>query len=182
MLELSLHILDIAENSVRADATVIEIAIGEDTVDDTLTIEIKDNGKGMNRDSANRALDPFFTTRRVRRVGLGLPLFEQATEAAGGHLEVETEEGRGTRVLARFVHSHIDRQPLGRMADTMATLIAGNAGTDFLYRHRKDGREFTLDTREMKKELGGIPLNNSRVLQFITRYTTEGLKEIGVDQ
>lgn len=182
MLELSMHILDIAENSIRAAATLVEIIISEDTVGDTITIEIIDDGKGMNPDSADKALDPFFTTKSVRRVGLGLPLFAQAAETAGGSLTVTTKEGKGTQVLARFGRSHIDRQPLGSMEDTMTALIAGNADRDFLYRHRKDGREFVLDTRDMRKELDGVPLNNARVLQFIKNHTEEGLKEIGVDE
>lgn len=182
MLELSMHILDIAENSIRAAAKFIEICIKEDISGDTLTVEIADDGKGMNPTSASRVLDPFFTTRKVRNVGLGLPLFEQAAKTAGGHLSLTTEEGNGTHVLAVFKNSHIDRQPLGSMSDTIIALVAGNPDIDFLYTQEKDGRAFTLDTREMRKELDGVSLSNARALRFIKEFIEEGLKEIAVER
>ncbi len=182
MLELSMHILDIAENSIRASAKLIQIGISEDTVNDTFTIEIIDDGRGMDSAMAGKVLDPFFTTRTVRNVGLGLPLFEHAAKTADGNLSVKTEMGKGTHVLAQFMRSHIDRQPLGSMSETIIALIAGNSDIDFLYTHRKDGKAFTLDTREMREELEDVPLNNYRVLGFIKTFIEEGLKEISVDQ
>ena len=175
-----MHILDIAENSIRASAKLVDVRISEDTSGDTLTVEIIDDGKGMNPTKASKVLDPFFTTKKVRNVGLGLPLFEQAAQTAGGHLSLKTEEGKGTRVLAVFKNSHIDRQPLGSMSDTITALVAGNPDIDFLYAHEKDGRAFTLDTREMRKELDGVSLSNARVLCFIRDFIEEGLKEIAV--
>jgi anti-sigma regulatory factor (Ser/Thr protein kinase) len=182
MLELAMHILDIAENSIRAAAKLIKINISEDTINDTFTIEITDDGKGMTPETARKALDPFFTTKKVRNVGLGLPLFEQAAKAANGRFMVKTEKGKGTHVLAQFGYSHIDRQPLGSMSGTITTLIAGNPDVDFLYTHEKDGRKFTLDTKELKKELDNVPVHNSRILGFIKEFVREGLKEIGVDE
>lgn len=134
----------------------------------------------MNRDTANKVLDPFFTTRKVRNVGLGLPLFEHAAKTANGHLSVKTETGKGTHVLAQFMHSHIDRQPLGSMSETITVLIAGNPDIDFFYTHKNDGRIFTLDTRDIKKELEDVPINNTEVLKLIRENIEEGLKEIGI--
>ncbi|MBN2569785.1 MAG: sensor histidine kinase [Deltaproteobacteria bacterium] len=182
MLELSMHILDIVENSIRAAATLVEIYINEDTLGDRLTVEITDDGEGMNQTRASKVLDPFFTTKKVRNVGLGLPLFDQAAQTAGGRLSLKTEEGKGTHVLAVFKNSHIDRQPLGSMSDTITALVAGNPDIDFLYTHEKDGLAFTLDTREIRKELDGVSLSNARVLRFIKEFIEEELKEIAVEQ
>jgi len=182
MLELSMHILDIAENSIRAAAKLIEICIREDISGDTLTIEIIDDGKGMNPIKTRKVLDPFFTTKKVRNVGLGLPLLEQAAKAADGRLSLKTEEGKGTHVMTLFKNSHIDRQPLGSMSDTITTLVAGNPDIDFIYTHEKGGRAFKLDTREIRKQLDGVPLSNARVLRFIKEFIEEGLKEIAAEQ
>lgn len=179
MEELSMHVLDIVENSTRAGAALIEIVIAEDHAADRLTIEIIDDGEGMGEDILKNALDPFYTTKTVRRIGLGLPLLAHAAETAGGSFSIESEKGSGTRVTAHFSLSHIDRQPLGNMANTMATLLAGYPDVDFLYTHRAGEREFVLDTREIKEELEDVPINTPEVLRFIRTTVVEGLKEIG---
>lgn len=178
MQELSMHVLDIAENSVRAEAGVIRITLVEDTGSDTLTLEIDDNGSGMDEETLGRTLDPFFTTKTVRKIGLGLPLLAHAAHLAGGDFSIESQRGRGTKVLAHFRLGHIDRQPVGNMAETMITLIAGHPSVDFLYRHEKNGRVFVLDTREIKEELEDIPINHAEVLEFVRRTIIEGLREI----
>jgi hypothetical protein len=182
MLELSMHILDIAENSIRAAAQLVEIRIIEDTVKDTFTIEIIDNGEGMDAGEARNVLDPFYTSKKVRTVGLGLPLFEQATTTAGGHLSITTKRGMGTTVRALFTHSHIDRQPLGNMAETMVALVAGNPEVDFRYTHIKNNMVFTMDTRDIRNELGNIPINHARVLGFIKESIIRELKDIGINE
>jgi light-regulated signal transduction histidine kinase (bacteriophytochrome) len=148
--DLSLHILDIAENSIAADATRIEIKVIEDVKNDLLTIEIADNGRGMDEDAVKRVLDPFFTTRKTRRVGLGLPLLAQAARESGGDIEIESAPHSGTRVKATFGYSHIDRKPLGDLEGTLMALIAGNPRIDFLYEHQKGDETIHLDTRELK--------------------------------
>ena len=115
-----------------------------------LTIEIKDNGEGIDEEAIKKVLDPFFTTRTTRRVGLGLPLLSQAARESGGNIEIESKVGRGTRVKATFGYSHIDRKPMGDMATTLTTLIAGNPEIDFIYEHKKDELEYRLDTKKIR--------------------------------
>ncbi len=153
MEDLSLHILDIVENSIRAKASRIEIKVVEDIRKDLLTIEIKDNGQGIDEETIKKVLDPFFTTRTTRKVGLGLPLLSQAARESGGDVEIESKVGRGTRVKATFGYSHIDRKPLGNMEATLTTLIAGNPETDFIYEHKKDELEYRLDTTEIRARI-----------------------------
>ena len=119
MAEISLNILDVAENSVRAKAALIEITVSVNTKEDTLTVVIKDDGCGMTADQVKRAQDPFFTTRTTRIVGLGLPFFKQAAESTGGTFSIDSEKGIGTIVKAVFILSHIDRMPLGDISSTI---------------------------------------------------------------
>jgi anti-sigma regulatory factor (Ser/Thr protein kinase) len=181
MLELALHILDIAENSVRAGAKTVFIDITEDRMKDRLLIGIRDDGAGMDPTTLKRAMDPFYTSKKVRRVGLGLPMLAEAAERAAGSLAIESQEGVGTCVEVIFQLSHIDRQPLGDLTGTIMALLAGNADIDFVCRHECEGRVFTLDTREIRGEIGDIPLNHMEVLKFIRQYMMEGLKEIGTE-
>jgi hypothetical protein len=179
MLELSLHILDIVENSTRAGAKRVFIDIVEDKSADLLSMEIRDNGSGMSEDVFKKAMDPLFTTKTVRNVGLGLPMLAQAAERTGGRFIMESKGGEGTTVLAEFKLSHIDRQPLGDIAGTLMTLVAGNTDVDIIYRHRHDDREYILDTRVIKKEIGDLPMNHVKVLIFIKEHVQEGLEDIG---
>jgi len=181
MLELSLHILDIVENSTRAGARNISIEIIEDKEGDLLSIEVRDDGSGMNESTLNKVLDPFFTTKTVRNFGLGLPMLAHAAETAGGRLVIESVAGGGTRVLAEFHLSHIDRQPLGNMASTLATLVAGNADVDFLYRHRHNERQYILDTRAIKKTINNLHLEDVDALIFIEQHVERGLEHIGTE-
>ena len=181
MLEISLHILDIVENSTRAGASTVSIDIIEDTVRDVLSLEIRDNGSGMTEDVLNKVVDPFFTTKTVRSVGLGLPMLAQAAERAEGRFRIESKGGEGTRVTAEFKLSHIDRQPLGDISGTLVTVIAGNVDVDIIYRHEHDGQVYILDTREIKKEIEDIPINHVTVLAFIRVHINEGLEEIGAE-
>lgn len=148
MEDLSLHILDIAENSISGSARRIEIRIEEDPVSDVLTIEIKDDGKGMDEQTLQRALDPFFTTRITRRVGLGLPLLAQAARQSDGKIELASKPGQGTTVKATFSLSHLDRQPIGDIQETIRTLVAGHPEIDFLYEHKTNDSIYRFDTRE----------------------------------
>ena len=148
MEDLSLHILDIAENSINGAAGTIEIIIDEDRDKDLLTIEIKDDGKGMDEKTLKKALDPFFTTRKTRKVGLGLSLLAQAAEQSGGKMELNSKPRVGTTVRATFRMSHPDCKPMGDINETMRMLVAGHPEINFVYEHHKDNSIYRFDTRE----------------------------------
>lgn len=180
MEDLSLHILDIAENSLAAGASKVEISIREDSSEDVLILEVKDNGKGMDEELLRIVYDPFFTTKTVRRVGLGIPLLKQSAEECGGGLTIRSEEGKGTTINARFRLSHIDMKPLGDIGATIMVLIAGNPDVNFVLEYNKEGRMFRFDTEEIKAELEGVPINLPSVLGKIkemVNYGIKGLKE-----
>lgn len=178
MRELSLHILDLVENSLEAGARRIEIEIVEDSVIDRLTISVSDDGRGMDAEMLRRATDPFFTTRQTRHVGLGLPLLKAAAERCEGGLWIESEPGMRTMVKATFRKSHIDRAPLGNLVDTLLAIILYHSETDLVYNHRIDASTFYFDTAEMRELLGGIPFTEPRVRRWLQDYITEGLKEL----
>jgi anti-sigma regulatory factor (Ser/Thr protein kinase) len=181
MLELALHILDIAENSVRGGAKTVFIDITEDRMTDRMEIQIRDDGAGMDEATLEKAMDPFYTSKKVRRVGLGLPMLKEAAVAAGGWFKIDSQAGVGTCVAVGFKLSHIDRQPLGDLTGVLMVLIAGNAAVDFVYRHRCGENVFTLDTREIRCEMGDIPMNHLEVLKFIRQHILDGLNGIGTE-
>ncbi len=176
MRELSLNILDIAENSVKAGATLLEISVSVDL--DVITIAIKDNGCGMSEDFLKKVVDPFVTTRTTRKVGMGIPLFKMAAEQAGGRFVIESKQKTGTTVTASFGKEHIDRAPLGSLEDTMITLIASNCSIDYIFSYSLDGEKFVLDTREVKAQLGNISIDESEVLQFLKEMIKENILSI----
>lgn len=173
-----MNILDVANNSIRAKASLIEINVIIDRRKDTLVIQISDNGCGMDEEQLKKASDPFFTTRTVRNVGLGLPFMKQAAEGTGGSFKIESEPGKGTTVTAVFGLSHIDRMPLGDMTETIYALITANPDLDFIYTYKLDDACFSLDTREIRKILGDVPLNLGEVALFIKDYLHENQSHV----
>ena len=168
MQDLSLHILDIVENATKAGATLIEIDISEEINKDLLRITIKDNGQGMDAEMLKGVTDPFVTTRTTRRVGMGLPLLEQAAKETGGNLLITSESGKGTKVVATFRESHIDRRPLGDMGATLTTLIMGNPDLDFVYTSNLREEEIEVDTQSIRTELNeSISINDPAVIGLI---------------
>lgn len=179
MKELSLHILDIVQNSISAGANLIKITVNEETKEnDILEIIIEDNGCGMDADEVEKALDPFYTSRTTRKVGLGLPLFRQAAQLCGGDLWIVSKKGEGTTVRVSFKHSHIDRAPLGDMVSTLLALITLNPEIDFIYEHYKDRQSFTLDTREIKEVLNEVPVTNPIVVNFLKQMLQENFQNL----
>lgn len=170
MPEISLNILDVAENSVRADATLIEITVSVQPSEDTLSVRVKDNGCGMTPEQVARVQDPFFTTRTTRKVGLGVPFFRQAAESTGGSFQIDSVKGKGTEVRAVFGLSHIDRMPLGDISSTIHTLVVFNGNIDFRYTYIYGEKSFVLDTREMREMLGDISFAEKEVSDFIRDY------------
>ncbi len=181
MLELSLHILDIVNNSVKAKADLIKISIHESLEDNLLKIVISDNGIGMDPDFLAKVTDPFQTTRTTRKVGMGLSLYKAAAENAGGDFAIHSQKDVGTTVEASFQHDHIDRQPLGDMAETIITLVSGNDTIHFVYTHVINEKEFRLDTREVKQILGDdISLGDPEIVLWLKEYIHEGLNSISL--
>lgn len=178
MKELSLNILDIAENSVRAGAKLIEISVEADSTENTLTITVSDDGCGMSEELLKSVTDPFTTTRSTRRVGLGIPLLKEAAEATGGHLTITSKVGVGTSTTAVFGLDHIDRAPLGDIASTVASLIQCGDGIDFVFRYTVDKRTFTADTREMRAVLDGIPFSEPQVAVWLHGCIEQNINEI----
>jgi hypothetical protein len=178
MRELSLHILDVVENGITAGGNCIWIEVDEARKKDQLKIVIRDNGSGMPIEKQDNINDPFITSRTTRRVGLGLSLLSAATERCDGTLSVDTQPGKGTEIEATFRYSHIDRAPLGDTAATITTLIIGNPGIDFVYSHRIDGNNFSLDTREIRAEMDDLSLSDPVVIHHLTETIRSALKKL----
>jgi anti-sigma regulatory factor (Ser/Thr protein kinase) len=182
MRELSLHILDIVENGITAGGDCIWIEIDEARKTDQLKIVIRDNGHGMSAEKMKNINDPFITSRTTRRVGLGLSLLAAAAERCDGTVHIDSRPGKGTEVKATFRYSHIDRAPLGDIAATVATLIIGHPGIDFVYSHRIDGKDFSLDTREIRSEMEDTSLSDPVVIQHLTDSIRSALKALASDE
>ena len=180
MEDLSLHILDIVENAISAKAKIIEILVMEEPGEDRLTIEIRDDGIGMDEEVSQKAVDPFFTTRSSRKVGLGLSLMAQAAQEAGGSLRIESTLGKGTRVIATFQYHHIDRKPLGSMVETMMTLLLGNPELEIFYTHQKEGKSYVLSSSWLKNRFKDRSLIDPEIIQWVKTHLKEGLEQIGV--
>ncbi|MBQ8509584.1 MAG: sensor histidine kinase [Clostridia bacterium] len=181
MDELSLYILDITMNSVRAGATEIQITLAEDG--EWLDFTVTDNGCGMTEEQVKRLTDPFFTTRKTRKVGLGVPFLTMLAEMTGGYVTVKSvsekvSENHGTTTHARFGRNHIDFIPLGDIAETVKTLIQGSPDINFTFTHTKPGGEVRLSCAELREELGDIPLNEPEILTWIGDYLNEQYEEI----
>ncbi len=179
MFNLSLHLLDILQNSLRAKATSIEIEIIEDLEEDLLIIAVEDDGEGMDEKLQEKALDPFGTTKdRKHSVGLGLPLFRQIALDCGGEFELISDPEDGTSVKATFRHSHVDRPPLGDIASTIQALLVGQPELEISYVHRVDGSKYEFETEEVKQELGELEITHPKVLGFINQEISSSLEDI----
>ncbi len=161
MRELSLNVMDVAQNSVRAEASLVYITVEESDKDDLLTITISDNGCGMTEEQVKQVIDPFFTTRTTRKVGLGVPLFKMSAEQTGGSFNIESQVGRGTKTQASYVKSHVDMTPLGDINSTVSILIRCN-----------------LDTRELREVLQGVSLDTPDVIEWIEEFLKEQTENI----
>ena len=180
MPEISLNILDVAQNSISAGSCLTEIDINIDIAANTLEVIIDDDGHGMTAEQAEKVVDPFFTTRTTRKVGLGLPFLKMAAEYTDGHFKMDSAPGKGTRITAVFGLAHIDRMPIGDIAGTMISLIGLNPDLDFIFRYSVDKNTFILDTREIRQVLEGAPLYEPEVLNFISEFINENIDGIGV--
>lgn len=173
MRELSLNVLDIVQNSITASANLIEIKLVEDINNDILKINIFDNGKGMTDEQIKSVTDPFYTTRTTRKIGLGIPLFKMAAEMSGGSFKIESTVGVGTKIYTSYIHSSIDRMPVGNINETVSMLIRMNPDIDFVYTHTFNEKSYSLDTRELREQLEDVPLDTPEVIDWINEYLTE---------
>ena len=184
MREIALHLLDIAENSVAAQARAVSITIDEDLAADRLKASICDDGHGMDPEMVARITDPFVTSRTTRKVGLGIPLLKAAAEACQGGMRIESQVGQGTRMDVEFQRSHIDRMPLGDLAGTLLTLVVAYPDLNWKLDYRalapgdNSRAEFNFDDLEIKEILGEIPLTEPDVLAFIRGHIEEGVAEV----
>lgn len=178
MEEISLHILDLAQNSIKAEASLIKINVVEDVEENVLSFTIEDNGCGMSEEFLKTVENPFATTRTTRKVGLGIPLTKQACLDADGSFKITSKENEGTCLTATFSYNHIDRQPLGDMKSTILILITQNISIDFIYTHTYNGKHFVLDTREIREAINPLPLDNPDIYEWLSEFLSENYKEI----
>ena len=167
MKEIALNILDIANNSISANCTLLSIDIIESVKKNFLKINITDNGCGMNEETLKKVADPFFSSKKIHHIGLGVPLFKQHAEMTGGSFSIKSQPNVGTTVSATFVYDHPDRQPLGNVEDTVAMLISSHPEIDYYYHHITDYNESEMDTRKVKEVLGDIPINTPEVIKML---------------
>ncbi len=182
MRELSLHIIDVAENGIKASADFIYIEVAEDIPENEFKIVIEDNGSGIPEDMLKNITDPFVTSRTERRVGMGLSLLKEASERCGGVFDIKSSD-KGTIVTATFLHDHIDRAPLGDMTSTIMTLIIGNHGIDLEYKHIFNKKDFIFNTKDIKEVLDEVPITDPMVLGKLRTMVNEAVKKLkkGID-
>jgi len=182
MTELALHILDLAQNSIRAKSSLIEIHVMENPDEDYYRIVIKDDGEGMDKETLEKVTDPFFTSRTTRKVGLGIPMLKQNAEQCDGSFQIESKRWVGTKLTATFGYHHIDRPPLGDITGTILILLANDQGTDVMYRHQTLQGEFDFDSREIKRILEGTPLVTKEIRDFLKSMIEENLDHIQISK
>jgi hypothetical protein len=180
MKEISLHIMDISENGIGAGADTIRIILDENRLDNRLILTIADNGRGIPPEILKKVTDPFYTSRTTRRVGLGLSLLKAAAERCNGTFKVASTLGEGSEVSASFEYGHIDRAPIGDIANTLGILIMGNPDIDFIYKHVINGKEFEVDTREIKTELEGMNIADPHIIQHLMKIIREGISQLDI--
>jgi len=175
MDEISSHIIDIVANSVTAKAKNVAVEITTDSEKDLLSLFIKDDGTGMDEETIKKVLDPFYTTKIGKKVGLGVPLLKGTAETTGGTFSLSSSVGKGTEIFATFNLTHPDLPPLGNIRDTMLVLVVGNPDTDFRFVVKNNTAEFILDTKEMRAHLDGVPINHPDVITFLSKYIDESM-------
>lgn len=177
MVDLSMHLMDIVQNSIRAEAKNIRVDFWEDNDENTLTFSVKDDGCGMSRETLTKLSDPFFTTRTTRKVGLGVPFLKMTSEQTGGFLEVKSEKNHGTEIKAVYRTDNPDCLPLGDLAGYIALLLAANKEISFTFRYQLGDNAFELNTNELAEQ-GITEFQNAEILAAIKEYIAENLKEL----
>ena len=178
MNDLSMHILDIVQNSISAGATLVTLTVDESPAEDLLTIVVGDNGRGMTPEQVSRLSDPFFTSRTTRKVGMGIPLLMDSARQSGGDVRIESEPGKGTEVTAVFGYSNIDRPPLGDVANALMLLVSSNPALDFLFTYRYNGEEYLFDTVDVREILGDDALKDLTIIRNLEEMIKDNMREI----
>lgn len=178
MKDISLHILDIMQNSVAAEASLIKVSISVDFEAGVLVIIIEDNGFGMDSERLANVTDPFSTSRTTRKVGLGIPLYKESAERCGGSFLITSQKGVGTEVTARYLIEHIDRPPLGDVAGVITDMAAASKAVGIQLLLKCGSRQFVFDSCELSRILGEVPLSEYAVVVWLREYIGEGIKEI----
>jgi len=179
--ELALHLLDIAENSVAAKAQNITISVNEDHHADRLQMSVVDDGCGMDEATVARVIDPFFTSRTTRKVGLGLPFLKQAAESCNGNMQITSTPGKGTQVKVEFQYSHIDRMPLGDLAGTFLSLLIASPEINWDFNYIVDGKEFRFESLPVTQALQGISLTEPSILTYLRESIESGVADVLLD-
>jgi hypothetical protein len=175
MAEICDHIMDLVANSLKAEAKNIGVFIVRKQKENLFSIKVVDDGKGMTKEIAQKVVDPFFSTKIGRKVGLGIPLLKGAAEHCGGNFYLQSEVGKGTEIFASFVLNHLDLPPLGNIKETILVSVVSNPEINFSFHYTIDGEEFVLNTEEIKVQLGDVPINHPAVISFLSKYLDEHL-------
>ena len=178
MRELSLNILDIVENSVSAEASLVSIELTEDSYLNTLSVTVIDNGKGMTEEELLKAKDPFYTSGSIRRVGMGIPIFKMAAEQTGGTFSIHSVDGKGTLINAIFKTDSLNFKPVGDLHATVSALVSANPHVDFVLKYSVDGNEFVFDTREIKQKAEEFPVSSPVIVKWIRDYIEQNVKNL----
>ena len=178
MNDLSMHLLDIVQNSISAGARLIVIGIDEDIEGDVLTMSVEDNGKGMTEEQVRKLSDPFFTSRTTRKVGMGIPLLKHTAEQCGGNVKIESEAGKGTKVVAAFGYSNIDRPPLGDFVNAVILSIAANPSLDFVLNYSRNGDEYEFKTSDVREVFGDKALENISLVKKVEQMIQDNISEM----
>ncbi len=182
MIELSLHILDIAQNSIRAKASIVEISVNENPDANKYEISISDDGQGMDEKILKQVENPFFTSRKTRKVGLGIPLFKQNAEQSGGSFNITSNKGKGTKIQAIFGYSHVDRPILGDIAGTLLILLSNENKTEIIYKHQTAEGEYIFNSKEVKEILGDTPVSTPEIRTYLLEMIRENLEQIKISE
>lgn len=180
MNEISLHIIDIVQNSISAGAKNVKVRLSEDSMKDLVLLEVEDDGVGIDKETLHMVEDPFFTTKSGKSIGLGIPLLKETAEITDGNFELKSKRGKGTLIKATFKRSHIDLPPIGNLEDTILTLVFAAEDINLKFTYEKNGKIFEIETGKIKSMLGSIPFSNPEVIKFLKEYIKENLKNMEV--
>jgi hypothetical protein len=176
--DLCFHLTDLVQNSVAAGATTISLYIAESEKQNTLTMEITDNGRGMDDQTLEKVQDPFFTTKSFKKVGLGIPLLKATAQACHGDFAIFSAVGRGTKVKAGMQRSHVDRPPLGNLPETILSLLVSLDAIDLQFSYRSDRGEFTIASNAIRQQVGELHFSHPEVYKFLREYIHAGLGQM----